>query len=199
MRFYPDKVYHIYNRGNNSQRIFFNRENYLFFLRKIRNSFLDDCHILAYCLMPNHFHMMIQPTEKGCFQKEGQVVPVQSLTSKIATLQSSYTRAIQNQENIKGSLFQQKTKAKLLATDALPSKNIVATCLHYIHQNPLKAGLVNQLEDWEFSSYNDYAGIRNGTLCNRELVYELADMQLETFVKDSYGVIKDEILERIIY
>ncbi len=149
--------------------------------------------------MPNHFHLLIQPTEKGCFQKEGQVVPVQSLTSKIATLQSSYTRAIQKQQGIKGSLFQQKTKAKQLEQDASLEKNRVAICLHYIHQNPLKAGLVNRLEDWDYSSYKDYASIRNGTLCNKAMGVELADMHVDTFVKDSYGVIKDEIIEKAIY
>lgn len=149
--------------------------------------------------MPNHFHLLLKPNEKGCFQKENQLVPVQSLTRKIALLQSSYTRAIHKQESIQGSLFQQKTKAKILLPDTLPGKNLVSTCLHYIHQNPLKAGLVNRLEDWEFSSYRDYAGIRNGTLCNIQMGIDLADMQMDTFVNDSYGVMRDEIIEKVLF
>ena len=59
MIFEPNHIYHIYNQGNNRQRIFFNRENYLFFLKKIREHILPFAEILAWCLMPNHFHLII--------------------------------------------------------------------------------------------------------------------------------------------
>jgi len=58
MLFESGHIYHIYNQGNNRQRIFFKRENYLFFLEKIKNHVLPYADILAYCLMPNHFHLM---------------------------------------------------------------------------------------------------------------------------------------------
>jgi putative transposase len=48
-------------------------------------------------------------------------------------------------------------------------------CFDYIHNNPVKAGMVNRPEDWEFSSARDYAGLRNGTLCNYELAREVLD------------------------
>ncbi len=59
MNFEENKIYHIYNRGNNQQSIFFNPENYLFFLAKIKIELTPYCKILAYCLMPNHFHLMV--------------------------------------------------------------------------------------------------------------------------------------------
>ncbi|MDD4236020.1 MAG: hypothetical protein PHF99_08405, partial [Bacteroidales bacterium] len=52
-------IYHIYNQGNNRRRIFLIRENYLFFLKKIETYILPYADILAYCLMPNHFHLMV--------------------------------------------------------------------------------------------------------------------------------------------
>ena len=59
MDFAEGHIYHIYNRGNNSQMVFFTRENYLFFLEKLRKYILLHTDILAWCLMPNHFHLMI--------------------------------------------------------------------------------------------------------------------------------------------
>jgi len=56
-------IYHIYNQGNNRQKIFFEKENYLFFLKKMKTHLLPFCDILAYCLMPNHFHWMVLVNE----------------------------------------------------------------------------------------------------------------------------------------
>ena len=83
MRFEKEHVYHIYNIGNNSTKIFFNEENYFFFLKKIRNEIKPIAEILAYCLMPNHFHLMVQATSKSCeINKQG----IQILARKIGTL-----------------------------------------------------------------------------------------------------------------
>jgi REP element-mobilizing transposase RayT len=200
MQFIAGKVYHVYNRGNNSQCIYLSKANYLYFLSKVQKMLIPDCDILAYCLMPNHFHFLIQPNEEGCIiPQTSKGDKIQSLSRNIGVLQSSYTRAIQKQEGIKGSLFQQKTKAKMLEPSKWPGKNTVATCLHYIHQNPLKAGLVTKLEDWEYSSFQDFAQIRNGKLCNIELAVNLAEIDLLTFRNDSYGVMRDEIIEKVIF
>jgi len=58
MQFEAGNIYHIYNQGNNRQKIFFERENYLFFLKKIKTHVVPYADILAWCLMPNHFHLM---------------------------------------------------------------------------------------------------------------------------------------------
>lgn len=58
MKFQTGYIYHIYNQGNNREKIFLNRENYLFFLKKINEYVLPFSDILAWCLMPNHFHIM---------------------------------------------------------------------------------------------------------------------------------------------
>ena len=89
---------------------------------------------------------------------------------------SSYTRAINKQERRVGSLFQQKTKMKPI--DNLHNKqcnkssanyeDYLFTCFHYIHQNPVKAGLVKCMEDYQMSSFRDYAGIQTNSICNIE-------------------------------
>ena len=163
--------YHIYNRGNNKQNIFFNRNNYIFFLDKIKKHVNPHLDILAFCLMPNHFHILAynQQLENPSFSKD------------LGIMLRSYTRAINKQENRVGSLFQQNSKVKLMKPEALNPeikwKNInddyPLICFHYIHQNPLKSKLVKEFHEWEFSSYLDYAGFRNRSLCNKEMAYDL--------------------------
>ncbi|RZK57699.1 MAG: transposase [Pedobacter sp.] len=186
MEFIEDGLYHIYNRGNNKQQIFFTDENYLFFLKKVRSGLLPHCEILSYCLMPNHFHLivLVKRIEDG---------RIRDLNSAIGILLRSYTRAVQKQENIKGSLFQQKTKAKKLVGNVNETITYLSVCAHYIYQNPLKAGLVKNLNDWAYSSYLDYAGTRNGTLCNQELFYAFAGVDKEQFLIESETFVSDKL------
>lgn len=166
MKFEENKVYHIYNKGNNQQKIFFNDENYLFFLKKIKKELSVYCELLNYCLMPNHFHLMLQTKDKKL--QEESSLKKKTLNDGIGILLRSYTRAIQKQEQIKGSLFQQKTKAKELIT-----VSDIVNCANYIHQNPAKANLVSDLKNWRFSSYNEYLIPTHLNFCNQELFKKL--------------------------
>ena len=193
MNFESGSIYHVYNRGNNKQVIFFTRANYLFFLNKVRNEISPIADIISYCLMPNHYHLMIQAKELSDDAKH-------PLSRKLGTLQSSYTRAINIQENRTGSLFQQKTKAIEIYSlyDSNDKNDYLTTCFHYIHQNPLKAGLVMRMEDWEYSSFRDYAGFRKGTLINMQLARETLDIDWENFSKDSYCAIEENKIQSIL-
>lgn len=189
MRFIEGEIYHVYNRGNNKQPIFFNRENYLFFLAKIRKELLPYCDIISYCLMPNHFHLEVfikpLPTLRLALSSHS-TDRHQTFSNGLAVLLRSYTRAIQRQQNITGSLFQQKTKARLLNNSrANETINEALVCMNYIHQNAVKGGLVKSIEQWEFSSYRDYANLRAGTLCNKRLGFEVTGVQENTFVDES--------------
>ena len=116
------------------------------------------------------------------------------LSEGIRHLLSSYTQAINKQNSIIGSLFQQNTKAKIIPRD---SNMYDLLCFHYIHQNPMKAKLVVKMEDWEFSSFKDYCGLRNETLCNKELAIQLLDINMKTFYEDSYKIINNDGINRI--
>lgn len=157
----PDTMYHMFNRGNQKQMIFLQEQNYDYFLEKIGKLFCADASLLAYCLMPNHFHFMAltkSDFDYGAF------------SSRLRTSLSSYTRGIQIQEKFSGSLFQQNTKRKELAkfSDAI-------NCFHYIHQNPLKAKLVSSMEQWSYSSFNEYL-FSQPALCNIELGRSLLEL-----------------------
>lgn len=123
MYFEADHLYHIYNRGNNSQKIFFSRENYLFFLEKIKKYILPHADILAWCLMPNHFHLMVHvntidtDVSQGFTSSETLTnlpAKLRSLNDSIGIMLRSYSRAIQKQRGTTGSLFQKETKATCL-------------------------------------------------------------------------------------
>jgi len=208
MDFANGQIYHVFNRGNNSQAIFFNHENYLFFLDKIRKSILPHADILAWCLMPNHFHLMVsvnhieveiseQVTQvrasEGFTLSETLTKPSRkrTLNDSIGIMLRSYSRAIQKQQKITGSLFQKGTKALCLTETQgvspayfdthfgtmgnldLPETNYLNVCFDYIHMNPVYSKMVDNPEDWEFSSYRDYFCGRKGKLINRELAKEL--------------------------
>lgn len=147
MNFQQGDLYHIFNQGNNRQKIFFTRDNYLFFLTKIKNHILPHADIIAWCLMPNHFHLMIYVhtleiyvessdgftncdckglnssdgfTNCDCEDLQSEAVtkpyPKRTLNDSIGILLRSYTRAINKQENMTGSLFRNPTQAQCLTT-----------------------------------------------------------------------------------
>src|SRR4051794_16059206 len=174
MQFQPNEVYHTYNQGNNKQIIFRYRNDYLTFLSLFKKVVYPHTSVIAYCLMPNHFHFMLS-TDERCIEKIQQGgLTLDTLTNGFRKLLSSYTRIHNSRYNQSGSLFRQKTKNKSLSELqklVLPKDNrdYYFSCFHYIHQHPLKAGLVKKLEDWEYSSFKDYAGLRNGTLIDKLL------------------------------
>lgn len=195
MYFEQGHIYPIYNQGNNRQRIFFESENYLFFLKKMREYLLPYCDIIAYCLMPNHFHWMVEVKEvtqssEGFAPSETLTIGTtgtRTLNDSIGVMLRSYTRAINKQQNRSGSLFREATKAECLTKPESITPSFYITryatminthqpeleypqiCFDYIHQNPVKVGLVKNAVDWEFSSCRDYIGLRNGTLINKNV------------------------------
>ncbi len=184
MNFETGHIYHIYNQGNNLQKIFFKRENYFFFLKKIETHILPHADMLAWCLMPNHFHLMVyfrgncRGDSKAAALKVTPTVAragkPRSFNDSIGIILRSYTRVINNQEKRTGILFREETKAECLTKQNeepplwynsegvttlwrnIPEKEYTQTCFNYIHQNPVNANLVNQVQDWEFSSYQEF-------------------------------------------
>jgi type I restriction enzyme S subunit len=149
-----EHYYHIYNRGVNYQPIFFHPKNWGFFIKRLRDYCQPDLvNIIAYCLMPNHYHLLV-------FLKAdefGETI-MQPLTV-------SYTKAINRQEKRVGPLFQGPFKAILVDKDAY-----LLHLTRYIHLNPVAAGLVKGPTEWVYSSFRDYIGQRNGTLPQPEIV-----------------------------
>src|SRR5690242_20190956 len=88
------------------------------------------------------------------------------------------------------TLFQQNTKIKCVS---LKHTDYSYTCFNYIHQNPMRAGLVTKLENWPYSSFNEYLASGKMKYCNKERAAELLDLKMETFYNDSYEPIEEDI------
>jgi REP element-mobilizing transposase RayT len=150
------EYYHLYNRGNNRQRVFYERENYVFFLRKVCEYLVPTLDIAAYCLMPTHYHLLVLVKQDSRPSKAPEISAVSRAMQRFSI---SYTKAMNKRYDRVGALFQGAFRAEHVDDNAY-----LVHLSRYIHLNPVSAGLVPCAENWEFSSYRDYIGLREGKL-----------------------------------
>jgi REP element-mobilizing transposase RayT len=141
MQIAHEQVYHLYNRSNNKEKLFREPENYRYFMQRYAFHLGPYFDLLAYCLMPTHFHLMIQV-------KPG--IDIRAARNSIGRWQSSYTKAFNKRYERRGNLFQQHAKTKWVDDDSY-----LLTLASYIHQNPVRAGLAASPADWPFSSFHE--------------------------------------------
>lgn len=148
MKHYAGQYYHVYNRGANRRPIFANKENYDFLLRRARQ-FLPSyaIRVIAYVLMPNHYHFLISVDEDG------------ALSPFLQRLFNSYSQAFNLQQNRTGTLFEGRAKSVHNA-----DSTYIYALIRYIHLNPVVAGLTSEPEDWQFSNFREWIGVRSDVL-----------------------------------
>ena len=171
MKHYSGQYYHVYNRGTNRQVIFRTEENYHFLLRRAAE-FLPSypIRIVAYVLMPNHYHFIV-----GVDQDD-------SLAPFFQRLFNSYSQAFNRQQNRTGTLFEGRAKSK-----HIDDSRYVYALVSYVHLNPVVAGLVAGPEDWQFSNYLDWIGVRKTELFDsqfRELFFSSPDEYKQFVISD---------------
>lgn len=155
-QYIPGSFYHIYNRGAHQKPIFKEPSNYTYVIKKIKlYSIQFQLSVVAYCLMPNHYHLLIR--QDGEYQ--AGMLPQRVF--------NSYSKAYNNSYNHSGTLFQGNYKIKLIQDEPY----LVHLC-RYIHGNPVKDGLVSNPGDWVYSNYQEFVGLRNGTLFDPEFLTE---------------------------
>jgi len=163
-------IIHVYNRGNNKEKIFFDKQNYKAFLFRLtlalgfeekelqKENMLSlpysriritdvgkkDFKLYAFCLMPNHFHLLLEQTG---------TTPISKLISKVCT---SYAMYLNKKYKRVGHVFQERFKSVLIENNP----QLMWTSA-YIHMNPVKDKLVKNSSEYTWSSYNDYIGERN--------------------------------------
>lgn len=202
-----DAVYHIYNRGSEKRRIFDNTSDYQRFLKTLQyyqqegfkprfshfNRFktlqIDPSkkivEILCFCLMPNHFHFLLKQLKTN------------GITEFVSKLSNSYTKYYNTKYNRVGPLLQGEFKAVLLEDDE--------QLLHlsrYIHLNPFVSFLVKDLNQFKWSSYQEYITNSAG-ICSKKgvLGFFKSSKDYQQFVLDQadYGkqleLIKHKLLE----
>ena len=170
IKFIKGFYYHIYNRGLNKQRIFLETYNYLHFLKlltKYTSHF--EIKVIAYCLMPNHFHFLLR--------NDGD----KDISGFMSTMLNAYVKAFNKKYNRTGSLFSHRFKSIHVDRD-----NYLVHLCRYIHLNPLKANLVTELKDWPFSNYFEFVGKRNGKFIDKDFIKSFFTdaLEYEDFVED---------------
>lgn len=143
-------IFHVMMRGINHQNIFEAPEDYYQFiatLDRMRFRYDDDgtpsgrnCTYYAYCLMSNHFHLLIHEREEG-------------VGETIKRIAGSYVYYYNRKYGRDGHLFRERFKSEPVNDMAY-----FTTLLRYIHQNPVKAGVVEHVKDYEFGSWGEYEG-----------------------------------------
>ena len=151
--------YHIYNRGINGQNIFFRVKNYDYFLGLWKKYLVDCAEVLAYCLMPNHFHFVIKifdhvqinskTDDYEVIEDENKVG--EYVSERLRRLFISYSQALNVQEKRNGSLFTRNFKRIELEEDTH-----LKYLIFYIHNNAQKHGLIADFRNYRYSSYNAY-------------------------------------------
>lgn len=191
----PETVYHVYTHANGFENLFNSEENYRFFLKKYTYHIYPIAETYAYCLMPNHLHLMIRiRSEKEVLEylrlKKLKKLKVDCLvnesfndketlnefqtlgefsniiSSQFSHLFNGYTQAFNKMYNRKGSLFIPNFKRK-----KANNEKYMAHLICYIHNNPIHHGFVKNLRDWTFSSFHAYLSDKKTNL-NKRYLYD---------------------------
>jgi len=149
-----NEILHCYNRGVNKQQIFFGHDFYALFLSLVETFHSrDELKILAYCLMPNHFHFLFRQVRAFALSK---------LMEKVC---GEYAKSVNQVCQRVGHLFQRRYGIKWVWRGS-----DVPLLLNYIHQNPVKGGLVELPEEWAYSSCREYLNLRPAGFLDLDIV-----------------------------
>lgn len=154
-----EQYYHIYNCGNNGENIFIQEENYPYFLELLKKHVIPVAHILSYCLLKNHFHLLVN-TKK---------LEDKKISQAFSNLFNAYAKAINKKYSRKGSLFQRKFKRIKVDNEDYLRKLLV-----YINLNPVHHGFCEDYSKYKHSSYNGLMSDKP-TLLERAFTIELFD------------------------
>jgi len=175
----PATTYHIFNHANGFENVFREEENFRFFLNKYRQYISPVAETYAYCLMPNHFHLVVRIRKRevieelirkkdnstssnssttsskvwnfGRGQEIVEDVDIEKFLSKqFANFFSSYTQSFNKMYKRMGSLFIKNFKREIIA-----DKTHFINAIIYTHRNPIHHGFCNLFTGWGYSSYNE--------------------------------------------
>lgn len=153
---YPGAIYHVTARGNRKSDIFYEREDYKVYLDIIKEALEyykeNNYELICYCLMTNHVHLLFKTTDK-------------ELGHIIGRINGRYAIYFNEKYGYVGHLFQGRYHCKIIRDDL---HMIVES--RYIHLNPVKAKIVKTPENYEWSSYSMYIGMRKIRLIATEKI-----------------------------
>jgi len=151
----PGHYYHIYNKAVSDNLLFVEDKNYHFFILKIKKYLLSTVDVLAYCLMPNHYHLLVH-------------LKTNNLSKGMQQLALSYSASFNREYQRKGHLFQGRYQIK-----PVDDQIYLDHLSRYIHLNPVSAGYASKPERWVYSSYREYIGKRTLEFINPKVILNL--------------------------
>ena len=153
-KFETGGYYHAYNRGCNKGTIFRDKRNFNYLIGRLAEG-IRKCKVsvIAYCLMPNHYHLLL---------RQDAEIGIDVLLQSVFT---SYVKAFNKAQSRTGTLFEGPFQAK-----HVDSEDYLFHLCRYIHRNPVDSGLVISPSDWEFSNYQEWIEKRHGALVDLSFV-----------------------------
>lgn len=136
---YPNAWYHVMNRGRRGENIFSDKTDFKIFLGVLQESSeLFGCHVAAFCLMSNHYHLLLQ-------------TPLGNLSRVMRHVNGVYTQRYNRRQKVDGQLFRGRYKSVLVEEDSH-----LVELLRYIHRNPVRAHICKSVSDYRWSSHHAY-------------------------------------------
>lgn len=169
--------YHIYNRGNNGIDIFLENENYFYFLRLYAKYIEPIAETFAWCLLKNHFHILVRIKEKVEIEQNEltytttEKPKIIDPSKQFAHLFNAYTQAINKRHHRTGSLFETTFERKLVS-----SEKYFQQLIFYIHNNPVHHGFVKQMSLYPWSSYDSIISDKPTKLKRKEVIALFGDV-----------------------
>ncbi len=168
-QFEEGKFYHIYNRSVDKKLMFRKEGNYDFFLKRYEDYLSEVVDTYAYCLLGNHFHLLVQVKDLTRFRAEFKIAEKKS-THNIVSHQfrkffQSYAMAFNKQHQRTGTLFQTPFKRALV-----DSERYFTEMIYYIHANPQKHELIDDFREWKWSSYCAFLEEEQVSLAKKEVL-----------------------------
>jgi putative transposase len=193
--FEEGEFYHIYNRGNNKGLIFYNANNYSYFLNKLSFYLSDYLDFYSYCLLPNHFHLLIQVKNFNSINKEKQLLtsgtkiltePHDIISEQFRRFFLSYSKSIIIQEKRTGSLFQKNFKRI-----KIHSPKYYTFLINYIHRNPISHKISKDYKTYAYSSYNSILSNLPTRLKRKEVLDWFGNMEEFIRYHDGNSIYKE--------
>ena len=139
---YPGAWYHVMNRGRRAEKIFSDRQDYTMFIDLLKEASVSwNVRICAYCLMPNHYHLLVQ-------------TPEANISRCMRHINGIYTQRYNRRHAFDGQLLRGRYKSILVSAD-----QYLLQLVRYIHRNPVKAGIAARLEDYQWTSHAAYLSL----------------------------------------
>jgi REP element-mobilizing transposase RayT len=186
------QYFHIYNRGVNSENIFKEERNYYYFLQQYKCYCADVLETLSYCLLKNHFHLLVYVKENvEVPRRDGQGMFRMNASKQLSHFFNSYAQSINKAHKRTGPLFESPFERKLINDD-----RYLRSMIYYCHRNAQHHAFVKDFREWEFSSYDAVLKNNNSLVAAEKVIQRFGSVA--AFEKAHKVYLPDKELDKYI-